>query len=100
VISFAAGWLGYEIGNGLAIFELPVGTDRKDRAMGQQVKGWRSASGQRLWLSKLIDTMEQISRPERRAIPCDPQLLAAVRAQLARPAMARGAYASAFSLRN
>jgi hypothetical protein len=53
-----------------------------------------------LWLSKLIDTMEQISRPERRAIPCDPQLLAAVRAQLARPAMARGAYASAFSLRN
>ena len=68
--------------------------------MGQQTKGWRSASGQRLWLSRLIDTMEQISRPERRAIPCDPQLLAAVRAQLARPAMARGAYASAYSLRN
>jgi hypothetical protein len=69
--------------------------------MGQQIKGWRSASSQRLWLSRLIDTMEQISRPERRAIPCDPQLLAAVRAQLARPALARGAaYASPYSLRN
>ena len=73
--------------------------------MGQQIKGWRSASGQRLWLLRLIDTMEQISRPERRAIPCDPQLLAAVRAQLARPALthpalARAAYASPYSLRN
>jgi hypothetical protein len=100
VISFAAGWFGYENGNGPAIVELPVATDRKDRAMGQQVNGWRSASGQRLWLSKLIDTMEQISRPERRAVPCDAQLLAAVRAQLARPVMARSAYASAYSLRN
>ena len=68
--------------------------------MGQQIKGWRSASGQRLWLSKLIDTMEQISRPERRAVPCDPQLLATVRAQLARPALARASYASPYSLRN
>ena len=68
--------------------------------MGQQIKGWRSASGQRSWLSRLIDTMEQISRPERRTVPCDPQLLAAVRAQLARPALARAAYASPYSLRN
>lgn len=68
--------------------------------MGQQIKGWRSASGQRLWLSRLIDTMEQISRPERRTVPCDPQLLTAVRAQLARPALARAAYASPYSLRN
>jgi len=30
VIFFAAEWIGYEIGNGPAIFELPVGTDRKD----------------------------------------------------------------------
>ena len=68
--------------------------------MGQQVQGWRSASGQRSWLSRLIETMEQISRPERRAMPCDPQLLAAVRAQLARPALARSSYASRYSLRN
>ena len=68
--------------------------------MGQQIQGWRSVSGQRVWLSKLIDTMEQISRPERRAVPCDPQVLAAVRAQLARPALARAHYGSTYSLRN
>ncbi|WFU14062.1 hypothetical protein [Bradyrhizobium sp. CB3481] len=100
MIFFAAQWLGYDIGNGLAIFELPVATDRKDRAMGQQVQGWRSASGQRSWLSKLIQTMEQISRPDRRAVPCDAQLLATVRAQLARPALAPSSFASTYSLRN
>lgn len=68
--------------------------------MGQQIQGWRSASGQRLWLSRLIDTMEAISRPELRAVPCDDQLLAALRVQLARPALARTSYASAYGLRN
>jgi len=68
--------------------------------MGQQLHGWRTASGQRLWLSMLIDAMEEISRPERRAAPCDAQVLAALRAQLARPASAPTAYASAYSLRN
>ena len=68
--------------------------------MGQQIQGWRSASGQRLWLSMLIDTMEEISRPELRALPCDDQVLAALRAQLARPASIRTPYASAYSLRN
>jgi hypothetical protein len=68
--------------------------------MGQQIQGWRSANGQRLWLSMLIDTMEAISRPELRAVPCDDQLLATVRAQLARPAQARAPYALAYSLRN
>jgi hypothetical protein len=70
------------------------------QAMGQQIQGWRSASGQRLWLSMLIDAMEEVSRPEMRAVPCDDQLLAALRTQLARPALARAAYASAYSLRN
>ena len=68
--------------------------------MGQQIQGWRSASGQRLWLSRLIDTMEAISRPELRAVPCDDQLLAALRVQLARPALARTPYALAYGLRN
>jgi hypothetical protein len=68
--------------------------------MGQQIQGRRSARGQRLWLSMLIDTMEAISRPELRAVPCDDQLLAMVRAQLARPALAHTPYASAYSLRN
>jgi len=44
----------------------------------------------------LISTMEEISRPELRAVRCDDRLLAAVRAQLARPALAPSAY----SLRN
>ena len=68
--------------------------------MGQQIQGWRSANGQRLWLSMLIDAMEAISRPELRAVPCDDQLLAVVRAQLARPVSAHTPYASAYSLRN
>jgi hypothetical protein len=68
--------------------------------MGRQIQGWRSASEQRLWLSMLIDTMEEISRPELRAVPCDEQLLAALRAQLSRPALAHTPYASAYSLRN
>ena len=67
--------------------------------MGQQIPGWRSANGQRLWLSMLIDTMEEISRPERRAVPCEPQVLAAMRAQLARPALA-AMPTSAYGLRN
>jgi hypothetical protein len=69
------------------------------QAMGQQIQGWRSAGGQRLWLSMLIDAMEQISRPELRTVPSD-ELLVAVRAQLARPASARGPFAAAYSLRN
>jgi hypothetical protein len=48
----------------------------------------------------LIDAMEEVSRPELRAVPCDPFVLAALRAQLARPASAFGYYASAYSLRN
>jgi hypothetical protein len=67
--------------------------------MGQQLQEWRSASGQRLWLSMLIDAMEDISRPERRAVPCDAQVLAALHAQLARPASAPP-YVSPYSLRN
>jgi hypothetical protein len=47
----------------------------------------------------LIDTMEKIARPEVRALPNDQLSLAAVRAQLARPAPSYP-YASAFSFRN
>ena len=48
----------------------------------------------------LIDTMEEISRPELRAVPCDISVLAALRAQLARPASAQMPYASGYSLQN
>jgi len=57
----------------------------------------RSESGQSSWLSMLVDAMEKAARPECRAVPCDRLVLAAVRAQLARPA---SAYGSHFSLRN
>ena len=60
----------------------------------------RSGTDERLWLSMLIDTMEEIARPDVRARPNDQSLLAAVRAQLARPATAYSYGASAFSLRN
>jgi hypothetical protein len=68
--------------------------------MGQQIGTWRTGRGQRAWLSMLVDTMEQVSRPESRAVPCDINVLAALRAQLARPATARTPYASSYCLRN
>lgn len=66
--------------------------------MGQQLQTWRSANSQRAWLSLLIKTMEEVSRPERRAVPCDGHVLAAFRAQLARPASVP--FTSPHSLRN
>jgi hypothetical protein len=66
--------------------------------MGQQLGQWRSGDGARLWLSTLIDSMEEISRPEFRNLPCHPSVLLAVEAQLALPAAACGH--SGFSLRN
>jgi hypothetical protein len=68
--------------------------------MGQQLQPWRSASGQNLWLSMLVEAMEKVSRPEYRTVPCDRLVLAAVHAQLARPASAYAQYGSQFSLRN
>jgi hypothetical protein len=72
----------------------------KEQAMGQQLQPWRSENGQNRWLSMLIDAMEKVSRPEFRAVPCDLSVLAAVRAQLARPASPYVHGASQFSLRN
>lgn len=68
--------------------------------MLQQTQRWRSGTGEMAWLSMLTDTMEKWSRPEFRAISCDPAIVAAVKAQLARPAIPQGFYGSNFSLRN
>jgi hypothetical protein len=68
--------------------------------MGQRIQPWRSQDGGKLWLSMLIDTMEEISRPEFRSVPCDRAVIAVVRAQLARPAPAYPHHGSHFSLRN
>lgn len=72
--------------------------------MGQSLQAWKAGGSRgagnddRLWLSMLIDTMEQVSRPELCAKPCDGAALAGLRAQLALPASIR--FASPFSLRN
>jgi hypothetical protein len=38
-----------------------------------------------MWLSMLVDAMEQASRPEIRGTACESSILIALRAQLARP---------------
>jgi hypothetical protein len=53
--------------------------------MGQQLQRWEPGNGERLWLSMLIAAMEDVSRPEIRALPCDRSVLAAVTMQLERP---------------
>jgi hypothetical protein len=53
-----------------------------------------------LWLSMLVEAMEQAARPEFRAMPCDQAILISVGAQLARPASPCRFGASNFSLRN
>jgi hypothetical protein len=72
--------------------------------MGRQlqtwrIQSWRTKEGQKLWLSMLVDAMEEAARPELRNTPCDRLTVAAVRAQLARPASPYGPV-SGFSLRN
>jgi hypothetical protein len=67
--------------------------------MGQQLQTWQSAGG-RQWLSTLIATMEEVSRPELRAVPCEPELLAALLASLSRPASVCVQGASSYCLRN
>jgi hypothetical protein len=50
--------------------------------MVQRLQPWRSGRDEGQWLSVLIDTMENIARPEVRALPTDQFLLAAVRRNL------------------
>jgi hypothetical protein len=54
-------------------------------AQGLQ-QSWRSGKGERQWLSRLIETMEQIARPDIQSRPVDRLVLAKVRAHLGRPA--------------
>jgi hypothetical protein len=68
--------------------------------MNQQFHTWRSGDGEKLWLSMLIDAMEEVARPEVREIPCESSILLALHAQLARPVSHCTHPASRFSLRN
>jgi hypothetical protein len=85
----------------------------KDKAMRQPFKPpsgiwrsatwrrtWRSGRGEKVWLSMLIEAMEDASRPELRRLSCDRLVLAELRAQLARPASPYLYGASRFSLRH
>ncbi len=56
--------------------------------MSQQLPSWRSQKDQTLWLSMLIEAMEKFSRPEWRGCPVDQRQQVALRARLAKPAMA------------
>jgi hypothetical protein len=67
--------------------------------MNQQLQSWRTGKGQTLWLMKLVEAMERLSSPEWRTRPIDRLELAAIRAQLARPATQQ-ARISRFALRN
>lgn len=68
--------------------------------MGQQLPPPGSKEGEKAWLWMLIDTMENSSRPEFRGVACDHLVLAAVTAQLLRPASSCARHGSHFSLRN
>lgn len=59
---------------------------------------WRGGHGERLWLAALVEEMERIGQPARRAEPCDALALRGVRAQLALPAQPR--VGSPLSVRN
>lgn len=52
---------------------------------------WRSEAGSRAWLSGLIAAMEQAARPDVRRQPVAPEILVALRAQLALTASLRSA---------
>jgi hypothetical protein len=54
--------------------------------MDQGLRSWRSGKGERQWLLRLIETMEQIARPDVQGRPVDRLVLTKVRAQLGRPA--------------
>jgi hypothetical protein len=64
----------------------------------QTYQSWRGGCGERLWLSTLVETTEEASQASRRAEPCDGQVLAALRAQLALPAPS--AFVRPFNLPN
>jgi hypothetical protein len=67
--------------------------------MGHELQTGRRENGEEPWLSMLVDAMEEVSRPELRALPCHPSILMALRAQLARPASPNPVGGSCFSLR-
>ena len=55
--------------------------------MVQSRHQWRSGDGETDWLSMLVKTLEKLSDPKERAIPCDADDLIAAKAHLAHPSL-------------
>jgi hypothetical protein len=51
---------------------------------------WRCHVHDRLWLSMLVDSFEQVSSSDLRGVPCAEAVLLALQAQLARPTLPQG----------
>jgi len=66
--------------------------------MGQRLRQGRSAAEERMWLSALVEAMEEVSRPEFRFTCCDRAVLEEVRRHLARPPTARMSIAANVTL--
>jgi hypothetical protein len=67
--------------------------------MAQLRQRWNN-NGEAAWLSMLVETLEQLSDPDERAVPCDSGDVSAAKAHLAHPAYFDSLYGSHFSLRN
>jgi hypothetical protein len=91
---------GFVSGNDGGIGFLDDRCKVRRQMMVQRLQSWRSGRDERQWLGRLIAAMEQAARLESRGYPCEQRTLAAVRAQLARPAFRHPAGISTFSLRN
>ena len=68
--------------------------------MEQRKAIWRGGENRQLWLSMLVDAMEEAARPEVRAKPCPPAVVLGLRAQLAQPVSHYPCATSAFSRRH
>jgi hypothetical protein len=68
--------------------------------MEQRKAIWRGGEDRQLWLSMLVDAMEEAVRPEVRSQPCPLAILMGLRAQLAQPVSHYPFAASAFSPRH
>jgi hypothetical protein len=71
-----------------------------DPAMEERKTIWPGGEDRQLWLSMLVDAMEEAARPEVRSKPCSPAILMGLRAQLAQPVSHYPFAASAFSRRH
>lgn len=60
-----------------------------------QSRHWCYESGETVWLSTLVETLEKLSDPEERAVPCNAADLIAARTHLAHPRCLCGSHLGA-----